>query len=77
MHVKGHSDDPGNDRADDLFQWGKTSGPYTRYQQNGTGEGDGAGVEEELARFVGALAVCQGAATSEASRKGGKVHDVR
>ena len=41
VHVKGHSDDPGNDRADDLVQWGKTSGPYTRYQQNGTGEGDG------------------------------------
>ena len=26
-HVKGHSDDPGNERADELVQWGKGKGP--------------------------------------------------
>ena len=41
MHVKGHSRDEGNDRADLLVQWGKTEGPYSRYQMNGVGEGDG------------------------------------
>jgi hypothetical protein len=41
VHVRGHSGDPGNDRADDLVQWGKTDGPYSRYQDDGTGEGDG------------------------------------
>jgi hypothetical protein len=28
VHVKGHSADGGNDRADKLVQWGKTGGPY-------------------------------------------------
>ena len=27
VHVKGHSDDPGNERADELVQWGKGKGP--------------------------------------------------
>ena len=28
VHVKGHSGDGGNDRADELLQWGKEEGPY-------------------------------------------------
>ena len=46
VHVRGHSDDNGNDRADALVQWGKESGPYARgYEGGGEGEsrlrGDG------------------------------------
>jgi len=41
VHVKGHSDDLGNDRADYLVQWGKTSGPYSRFTTGGAAEGDG------------------------------------
>ena len=46
MHVIGHSDDNGNDRARALVQWGKESGPYARgYEGGGEGEsrlrGDG------------------------------------
>ena len=42
VHVKGHSDDVGNDRADELVQWGKTRGPYSRLRNEGKdGEGDG------------------------------------
>eukprot|EP01052_Picozoa_sp_SAG31_P010129 SAG31_NODE_545_length_14238_cov_15.518849_16_plen_97_part_00 len=39
MHVKGHSDDGGNDRADELVQWGKEDGPYARLREGG-GEGE-------------------------------------
>jgi ribonuclease HI len=38
VHVKGHSADGGNDRADELVQWGKTGGPYCRVREGG-GEG--------------------------------------
>jgi ribonuclease HI len=41
VHVKGHSDDGGNDRADELVQWGKTSGPFSRIAVGGWAEGDG------------------------------------
>ena len=40
VHVKGHSADGGNDRADELVQWGKTGGPYCRMREGG-GEGEG------------------------------------
>ena len=30
VHVKGHSGDGGNDRTDELVQWGKEEGPYAR-----------------------------------------------
>jgi hypothetical protein len=30
IHVKGHSSDVGNDRANELVQWGKSDGPFTR-----------------------------------------------
>jgi ribonuclease HI len=40
VHVKGHSADGGNDRADELVQWGKTGGPYCRVREGG-GEGEG------------------------------------
>jgi hypothetical protein len=40
VHVKGHSTDGGNDRADELVQWGKTGGPYCRVREGG-GEGEG------------------------------------
>ena len=39
VHVKGHSADGGNDRADELVQWGKGDGPYARLREGG-GEGD-------------------------------------
>ena len=39
VHVKGHSADGGNDRADELVQWGKTGGPYCRVREGG-GEGE-------------------------------------
>jgi hypothetical protein len=40
VHVKGHSANGGNDRADELVQWGKTGGPYCRVREGG-GEGEG------------------------------------
>jgi hypothetical protein len=40
VHVKGHSADGGNDRADELVQWGKTGGPYCRVREGG-GKGEG------------------------------------
>jgi hypothetical protein len=40
VHVKGHSADGGNDRVDELVQWGKTDGPYCRVREGG-GEGEG------------------------------------
>jgi ribonuclease HI len=39
VHIKGHSADGGNDRADELVQWGKTGGPYCRVREGG-GEGE-------------------------------------
>ena len=39
MHIKGHSSDGGNDRADELVQWGKARGPYCRIREGGS-EGD-------------------------------------
>ena len=39
VHVKGHSADGGNDRADELVHWGKGDGPYARLREGG-GEGD-------------------------------------
>ena len=47
-HVKGHSGDGGNDRAD-VVQWGKEEGPYARLRALGAGEGDsrfGAAIRE-------------------------------
>ena len=40
IHVKGHSSDGENDRADELVQWGKSDGPFTRLGQ-GISEGPG------------------------------------
>ena len=40
IHVKGHSNDLGNDKADDRVQWGKDEGPYCRFAVDGTFEGD-------------------------------------
>ena len=39
VHVKGHSADGANDRADKLVQWGKTGEPYCRVREGG-GEGE-------------------------------------
>ena len=40
VHVKVHSGDPGNDRVDELVQWGKQdSDEYARFREDGTGEG--------------------------------------
>ena len=41
VHVKGHSADGGNDRADDLVQVGKSEGPFSRMRLGGGGEGTG------------------------------------
>ena len=40
IHVKGHSNDIGNDKADDRVQWGKDDGPYCRFATDGSFEGD-------------------------------------
>ena len=39
IHVKGHSADGGNDRADELAWWGKVAGPFSRLARDGSGEG--------------------------------------
>lgn len=39
VHVKGHSADGGNDKADERVQWGKEAGPYARLRDGG-GEGE-------------------------------------
>ena len=39
VHVKGHSGDGGNDRADELVQGGKKDGPYARLWALWEGEG--------------------------------------
>ena len=39
VHVRGHSDDNGNDRADTLVQWGNGAAPYARGRE-GAGEGE-------------------------------------
>eukprot|EP01052_Picozoa_sp_SAG31_P012187 SAG31_NODE_706_length_12688_cov_41.991342_8_plen_431_part_00 len=41
VHVRGHTGEVGNERADRLVQLGKTSGPYSRLAEVGFGEGDG------------------------------------
>ena len=41
MHVEGHSADGGNDRANELVQWGKTGGPYCRAGAGGRWRGRG------------------------------------
>eukprot|EP01050_Picozoa_sp_SAG11_P008912 SAG11_NODE_807_length_7088_cov_6.548862_6_plen_404_part_00 len=40
-HVKGHCDNVGNEREDQLVQWGKTSGPFSRVRTGGIVEGEG------------------------------------
>ena len=41
VHVLGHSEDPGNERADELVQWGKGRQLYSRLQVEGEREGQG------------------------------------
>ena len=52
VHVRGHTGEEGNERADRLVQWGKTAGPYSRLARSGAGEGIGRGgrVEGHLRR---------------------------
>ena len=40
VHVKGHSEDKGNDKADERVQWGKVTGPFCRFRSDGTSQGD-------------------------------------
>ena len=45
LHINGHSSDDGNDRADELVQWGKSLGglgPYCRLREGGS-EGSSLG----------------------------------
>ena len=68
MHVKGHSDDGGNDHADELVQWGKEDGPYARLR-NGGGEGEScfrAAAPWAAARGTAAVAP-MGSAAAEAA----------
>ena len=44
MHIKGHSVDGGNDRADLLVQWGEADGSYIRIVEGGGAEGPGNAV---------------------------------
>jgi hypothetical protein len=57
VHVKGHSGNEGNDRADERVQWGKDGGPYSRFRKGG-GEGPGrlGPVEKEGEELGGAAA---------------------
>ena len=41
VHAKGYSDDGGNDRADELVQWGESRGTFSRLDAAGSGEGGG------------------------------------
>jgi hypothetical protein len=42
VHVKGHSADGGNERADELVQWGRPAGPTASCRlREGGGEGEG------------------------------------
>ena len=43
VHVRGHTGEAGNERADRLVQWGKTAGPYSRLARGGAREGAGLG----------------------------------
>ena len=43
VHVRGHTGEAGNERADRLVQWGKTAGPYSRLSRCGGREGAGLG----------------------------------
>ena len=40
IHVKAHSDNTGNDKADERVQWGKVDGPYCRFRPDGSCEGE-------------------------------------
>ena len=40
VHVKGHSEDKGNDKADERVQWGKVTGPFCRFRSDGSSQGD-------------------------------------
>ena len=40
IHVTGHSDDTGNDNADERVQWGKGDPPYCRFRSDGSSEGE-------------------------------------
>ena len=40
IHIKGHSDQLGNEKADERVQWGKENGPYCRFRLDGTSEGE-------------------------------------
>ena len=41
VHIKGHADDEGNSRADELAWWGKEVGPFSQISQDGHTWGDG------------------------------------
>ena len=36
IHIKGHSDQLGNEKADERVQWGKENGPYCRSADSGS-----------------------------------------
>ena len=66
VHMKGHSSDAGNDRADELAWWGKEEGPYSRIATDGSGEG--AGRHRPAPQTLNTVApemVCQPCATAQ------------
>jgi ribonuclease HI len=79
VHVRGHSGDGGNDRADELVQWGKEAGPYARLRSVGGGEGDSRwGVAatrevDEAAREAGRAGNAVRAGAAKAGGAGGAV----
>ena len=47
MHVRGHSSDEGNDRADALVQWGKQQRGYARLRVGENDDGAGINIIKE------------------------------
>eukprot|EP01050_Picozoa_sp_SAG11_P022306 SAG11_NODE_4185_length_2023_cov_3.201663_2_plen_168_part_00 len=76
VHVRGHSGDGGNDRADELVQCGKEAGPYARLRSVGGGEGDSRHGEaarevDEAAREAARAGSAVRAGAAKASGTGG------
>ena len=50
IHIKGHSDQLGNEKADERVQWGKENGPYCRFRLDGTSEGETTSTNQDQRR---------------------------
>ena len=72
VHVKGHSVDGGNERADELAWWGKESGPYSRVSRAGRIQGHGAARAEPAYAARRAARLAGEAATHDATTAQGR-----